>query len=203
VGIIGVGKIGSVMVKIMHGFGCRILGHDIHEKEELKIKYGLEYVDLPTLCREADIISIHTCLTPQTKYILNSKLVSLMKRGVMIINTSRGGCVHTADIITGLENGRIGYYGADVYENERGVFFYDHSGKEIRDPMLKKLLSMPNVLVTPHQAFATQEALSNIATATFDHIDCWENGQDSLNELTRASYEIDLQHQQLCSAIKT
>ena len=120
-----------------------------------------------------------------------------------LLRYSRGGCVHTADIITGLENGRIGYYGADVYENERGVFFYDHSDKEIRDPMLKKLLSMPNVLVTPHQAFATQEALGNIATATFDHIGCWENGQDSLNELTRASYEIDLQHQQLCNAVKT
>ncbi|HZI52510.1 MAG TPA: NAD(P)-dependent oxidoreductase, partial [Chitinophagaceae bacterium] len=114
VGIIGVGKIGSVLVKIMHGFGCRILGYDIHENEELKIKFGLEYVDLPTLCRETDIISIHTCLTPQTKHILNTKLVNLMKRGVMIINTSRGGCVHTADIIAGLENGRIGYYGADV-----------------------------------------------------------------------------------------
>ena len=203
VGIIGVGKIGSVMVKIMHGFGCRLLGYDIHENEELKEKYGLEYVDLPTLCYEADIISIHTCLTPQTKYMLNAKLINLMKRDVMIINTSRGGCVNTADIIAGLENGHIGYYGADVYENERGVFFYDYSDKEIRDPMLKKLLSMPNVLITPHQAFATQEALVNIASATFDHIDCWENGQDSKNELTKASYETDLQHQQLCSAIKT
>ncbi len=203
VGIIGVGKIGSVMVKIMHGFGCRLLGYDILENEELKVKYGLGYVDLPTLCREAHIISIHTCLTPQTKYMLNGKLVNLMKRGVMIINTSRGGCVNTADIIAGLENGHIGYYGADVYENERGVFFYDYSGKEIRDPMLKKLLSMPNVLITPHQAFATQEALRNIASATFDHIYCWENSQDSKNELTRALYETDLQHQQLCSVIKT
>lgn len=202
VGIIGVGKIGSILVKIMHGFGCRLLGYDVRQNKELNEEYKLEYVDLGALCREADIISIHTSLTPHTKYMLNSKLVNLMKRGVMIINTSRGGCVNTADIIAGLENGHIGYYGADVYENERGVFFYDYSDKEIRDPMLKKLLSLPNVLLTPHQAFATQEALFNIAEATFDHIDCWENGQDSENELTRASYEIALQHQQLCNTTK-
>jgi len=184
VGIIGVGKIGGVLVKIMHGFGCRLLGYDIQENKELKEKYGLEYVDLPALCREANIISIHTCLTPGTRYMINRKLIGLMQPGVMLINTSRGGCVNTQDVIEGLENGHIGYYGADVYENERGVFFYDHSGKELNDPMLKKLLAMPNVLTTPHQAFATQEALSNIAIITFDNIECWKNNQHSKNELT-------------------
>ena len=185
VGIIGVGKIGGVFAKIMHGFGCcRLLGYDIKENKELKEKYGLEYVDLPVLCREANIISIHTGLTPQINYLLNRKLIGLMQRGAMLINTSHGGCVNTADVIDGLENGNIGYYGADVYENERGVFFYDHSGKELKDDILKKLLTMPNVLITPHQAFATQEAFTNIAATTFYNIDCWKKNQRSKNELT-------------------
>jgi len=189
VGIIGVGRIGGVLVKIMHGFGCRLLGYDIQENKELKEKYGLEYVDLPALCREANIISVHTCLTPGTRYMINRKLIGLMQRGVMLINTSRGGCVNTQDIIEGLENGHIGYYGADVYENERGVFFYDHSGEELNDPMLKKILAMPNVLITPHQAFATQEALSNIAITTFDNIECWKNNKRSKSELTMPAWQ--------------
>ncbi len=184
IGIIGAGRVGSVFAKIMHGFGCRLQGYDIREDKELKEKYGLEYVDLPTLCREANVISIHTGLTPRTKYIMNKKLIGLMQRGVMLINTGRGGCVNTADVIEGLENGHIGYYGADVYENERGVFFYDFSGKELKDDMLKKLLAMPDVLITPHRAFVTAEALTNIAAAVFYTIDCWKKGSRSQNELT-------------------
>jgi len=184
VGIIGAGKIGSIFIKIMHGFGCRLLAYDIQENKELKKEYGLEYVDLHALCREANIISIHTCLTPQTKYLLNRKLIALMQRGVMLINTSRGGCVNTADVIEGLENGQIGFYGTDVYENERGIFFYNYSGKELKDEMLKKLLTLTNVLITPHQAFATQEALTNIAATTFHNIDCWKKNQRAKNELT-------------------
>jgi D-lactate dehydrogenase len=184
VGIIGVGKIGSVFAKIMHGFGCRLLGYDIAENKLLKEKYGLEYVDLPDLCREANIISMHTCLTPATKQMMNKKLIGLMQHGTMLINTSRGGCINTADVIEGLQSGQIGYYGADVYEHERGVFFYNHSGKELKDDVLKKLLTMPNVLITPHQAFATEEALGNIAATTFYNIDCWQNKQICKNELT-------------------
>ena len=185
VGIIGAGKIGGVFAKIMHGFGCRLLGYDIKENKALQEKYGLVYVDLPELCREANIISIHTGLTPQKIYLLNKKLIDLMQPGTMLINTSRSGCVNTADVIEGLENGHIGYYGADVYENESGVFFYDHSGKELKEEILKKLLSMPNVLITPHQAFATREALKNIAATTFYNIDCWKKKQRSKNELTK------------------
>ena len=184
VGIIGAGKIGTVFAKIMHGFGCRILVYDIFENLEAKQKYNLEYVDLPVLCREADIISIHTCLTPGTWHIVNKQLIPVMKPGVMIINTSRGACVNTADIIDGLESGHIGYFGADVYEKEAGIFFHDHSAKKLQDEMLEKLLAMPNVLITPHQAFATKDALTNIATTTFENIDYWENGERSRNELT-------------------
>ena len=183
VGIIGVGKVGGVFAKIMHGFGCRLLGYDIKENKELKEKYGLEYVDLPALCREANILSIHTGVTPQINYLLNKNLIDLMQQGTMLINTSHGGCVNIADVINGFENGNIGYYGADVYENERGVFFYDQSGKELKDEMLKKLLIMPNVLITPHQAFSTKESLTNLAATTLYNIDCFKNNQHSKNEL--------------------
>ena len=113
-----------------------------------------------------------------------------MQPGVILINTGRGACVNTADIIGGLENGNIGAYGADVYENEKGIFFYDHRGEELKDEMLIKLLSMQNVLITPHQAFATKEALTNIAVTTFHNIKCWIENRQSENQLTaRKFYE--------------
>jgi D-lactate dehydrogenase len=183
VGIIGTGRIGSIFAKIMHGFGCRLLGLDIKENDLLKERYGLKYVDLPDLCREATIISLHTNLTPHTKYIINRKTISLMQRGMMLINTSRGGCVNTADVMEAVDNGHIGYFGTDVYENEKGIFFYDHSGKAPEDELLKKMLAHPHVLVTPHQAFATREALMNIAGTTFRNIDCWNKKIRSGNEL--------------------
>jgi D-lactate dehydrogenase len=184
VGIIGTGCIGSVFAKLMHGFGCRLLGYDVIENNMLTEAYGLEYVDLPALCREANIISLHTALTPATKHMIDKKLIGLMQHGTMLINTSRGACVNTIAVIEGLQTGQIGFYGADVYENEKGIFFYDHSDKELKDDMLKKLLGMPNVLLTPHQAFATAEALTNIASTTFYNIDCWHKKMVSKNELT-------------------
>ncbi len=192
VGIIGVGIIGSVLVKIMHGFGCKILGCDLKENDFLKTQYGVEYTDKETLCAKADIISIHTSFTPDTKYLINKKLIDLMKPGTMLINTGRGGCVNTADVIEGLENGQIGSYGADVYEKERGIFFCDLTGKEMKDETLKKLLSMPNVLVTPHQAFATVQALTNIADTTFYNIDCMVKGGQSKNTLTSILVEDEI-----------
>ena len=192
VGIIGVGIIGSVLVKIMHGFGCKILGCDLKENDLLKTQYGVKYTDKETLCATADIISIHTSFTPETKYFINKKLIDVMKPGTMLINTGRGGCVNTADVIDGLENGQIGYYGADVYENERGVFFCDLTGKEIKDETLKKLLSMTNVLVTPHQAFATVQALTNIADTTFYNIGCMIKKQPSKNALTTMMVEDEI-----------
>jgi D-lactate dehydrogenase len=186
VGIIGVGRIGAAFANIMHGFGCRLLGYDIAENEVLREQYGLKYVDLPTLCREADLISIHTNLSPETKYMINKTTIGLMKKGVILINTSRGACVNTAEVIEGLKDGSIGYYGADVYEREKGLFFFDHSGNKPDDALLKQLLSLPNVLLTPHQAFATKEALTNITDTTFHHIHCWRKKQRSEFELTQA-----------------
>ncbi len=189
IGIIGVGIIGSVLVKIMHGFGCKILCCDLKENSLLIEKYGVEYTNKETLCAAADIISIHTSSTPETKYLINKKLIDLMKQGTMLINTGRGACVNTVDVIEGLQNGNIGYYGADVYENERGIFFCDLTGKEMKDDLLKKLLSMPNVIITPHQAFATVQALTNIADTTFENINCLQKNESCKNELTNILVE--------------
>ncbi len=184
VGIIGVGRIGAALAKIMHGFGCKLLGFDKEENGCLKQQYGLEYVGLETLCKGSDIISIHTGLSPQTKYLINKNMIDLMRPGTMLINTGRGACVNTADVIVGLETGKLGYFGADVYEGEKGIFFNDLTNVELDDVILKKLLAMPNVIITPHQAFATKEALANIADATFYNVSCWLHKQVSLFELT-------------------
>ena len=183
VGIIGTGRTGSVLAKILHGFGCRLLGYDIQENKELIEKYDLQYVDLKTLCRSSDIISIHTPLNTDTKYLINREMLDEMKAGVMLINTARGGVINTDHVLEALESGKIGYLGLDVYEREKGVFFYDHSKEKIKDEVLIKLMRYPNVMITPHQAFATKEALSNIADTSFYNIDCWALDKRSDNEL--------------------
>lgn len=183
VGVIGTGNIGGIFIKILNGFDCRLLAYDIRKNDELVKKYNVNYVSLEQLCRESDIISMHTPLNEQTKYIINKDLIALMKKGVMLINTGRGGCVNTTDVLHYLETGHIGYFGVDVYEKERGLFFHDWTGKEINDDILKRLLTLPNVLITPHQAFATKEALGNIAETTFYNIECWAAGKNPENEL--------------------
>ena len=184
IGIIGTGKIGSVLAKILYGFGCTILAYDVVKDQRLVSNYDVHYVELHTLCSQSDIISIHTPLNKLTKHLINETQIKRMKKGVMLINTARGGVVKTEDIIASLENGEIGYYGMDVYEKEKGIFFFDHSSQELKDPVLKKLLSMPNVMVTPHQAFATKEALTNIAETTFHNLEMWSKNSKSNNELT-------------------
>jgi D-lactate dehydrogenase len=195
IGIIGTGKTGGTLVKILQGFDCRILGYDIHPNNDLVTKYKLEYTSLGQLCRESDIISIHTGLTPQTKYLVNKELIAQMKPGIMLINTGRGGCVNTEDVIHYLETGHIAFFGADVYEKERGLFFYDRSGQELKDETLKKLLAMPNVLITPHQAFATREALGNIADTTFNNIASWANNRPAANELFQIPFAMAIPHE--------
>lgn len=183
VGIIGTGRTGSVVAKILHGFGCRLLGYDVQQNKQLVDKYNLQYVDLKTLCNSSDIITLHTPLSSATTYLINKEILETMKTGVMLINTSRGAVINTADILESLDNGKIGFLGLDVYEKEKGIFFYDHSGQKIKDDTLKKLMSYSNVIITPHQAFATHEALSNIADTTFYNIDCWAKNEKSDNEL--------------------
>lgn len=183
VGIIGAGKIGSVVAKIMNGFGCRILAHDKSENTELQNKYGAIYTDCETLCRESDIISLHAPLVPETKYLIDKNCISKMKKGVMLINTSRGALVNTKDAIEALKTGQIGYLGMDVYEEEIGLFFEDHSEDILQDDIIARLMTFNNVLITSHQAFLTDTALSNIAETTFSNLECFENNITSGNEL--------------------
>lgn len=183
VGIIGTGRTGGIAAGIMHGFGCKLLGYDIEENPELTEKFNLRYVDLETLCATADVISIHTPLNAATKYLINREMLDLMKPGVMLINTSRGAVINTEHVLEAVETGKIGYLGLDVYEKEKGVFFYDHSQQGVDDAMLQKLLSHQNVIITPHQAFATNEALGNIADTVFYNIDCWAQGKETEHAL--------------------
>jgi D-lactate dehydrogenase len=184
VGIIGTGKIGTVMSKIMHGFGCKLLGYDIEENSDLIDKYDMQYTSLISLCNQADIISIHVPLNTETYQLINEDLIYEMKDGVIIINTARGSVINTEDIIEGLKRGKIGALGIDVYENEKKIFFKDHSQDVQDDDFLLKLNAMPNVLITGHHAFLTDEALTNIADTTIYNLDCWESGKETENELT-------------------
>jgi len=184
VGIIGTGKIGTVMTKIMHGFGCKLLGYDIEENFNLTKLYNLRYTTLQDLCERADVISLHIPLTTETHQLINEELISEMKNGVIIINTARGSVINTEAIIEGLKKGRVGALGIDVYENEKGLFFNDHSHDTPDDDLLMILNAFPNVLITGHHAFLTDEALTNIADTTIYNLDCWASGKETENELT-------------------
>jgi D-lactate dehydrogenase len=183
-GIIGAGKIGGIVVKILHGFGCRVLAFDPVENEELVNKYGLKYVSLDELCSQADIISIHAPLNQHTRYMINESRLSLMKDGVMIVNTGRGPVLDTKAAVEGLKSGKIGYLGLDVYEYEKGLFFFDHTKDIPQDDLFARLLSFKNVLITGHQAFLTSNALTNIADTTFYNLNCWSNNNTSENEVS-------------------
>jgi D-lactate dehydrogenase len=183
VGIIGMGRIGKIVAKILFGFGCKILAFDINKDPEAASKYGVEYCSLEALASSSDIITIHAPLNSQTKYLINKDLIGKMKKGVMLINTGRGPVLKTTDVLEALKSGHIGYLGLDVYEHEKGLFFYDHSDEILQDDIFARLLSFKNVLITGHHAFLTKNALKNIADTTFYNIDCWANGAPSPNEL--------------------
>lgn len=182
VGIIGTGRIGSVMAKILNGFGCHIIAHDAVPNAKL-VEIGVQYVALDELLRKADIISLHIPLTPQTRYLINERALALTKPGVTIINTSRGALIDTRALIKSLKEGRTGYAGLDVYEEEEGLFFEDLSEQILQDDQLARLLTFPNVLLTSHQAFLTQEALDNIAYTTLKNIADFESGNKLKNEV--------------------
>lgn len=182
-GVIGTGQVGEVVIKILHGFGCKILAYDIKENDKLKENYHVTYTDLDTLFNQSDIITLHAPLTSQTHYLINERSIEQMKKGVMLINTSRGGLINTKDVIEGLKKGKIGYLGLDVYEEEAKLFFEDHSEDILQDDVISRLLTFKNVLITSHQAFLTDTALQNIAQATFYNLDCWQKGESSKYEL--------------------
>lgn len=169
IGIIGTGNIGKAFAKIAKGFGCKILAFDVVVDPEME-KDGVIFTNLNSLFKEADIISLHCPLNEKTKHIINENSLSLMKENVMIINTSRGGLIHTSDVIEALKKGKVGYLGIDVYEQEEKLFFKDLSDDIIQDDEIQRLMSFPNVLVTAHQAFFTKEALTQIAITTLGNI---------------------------------
>ena len=182
VGVIGTGKIGAVFARIMKGFGCRLLAVDQVPNAEC-VDLGVEYVERDALFAQADIISLHCPLTPETRHIVDSQAVEAMKPGVMVINTGRGALVDTAAVIGGLKSGKIGYLGLDVYEEEEALFFEDHSGQIIQDDAFMRLVSFPNVVVTAHQAFFTEDALRNIAETTLANITAFETGVGVLHRV--------------------
>lgn len=176
VGVIGTGKIGQAFCRIMQGFGTSVLAYDLYPNEEMA-KTGVEYVSLEELFKRSDVVSLHCPLTPDSSHLINQTSIEMMKPGVMLINTSRGGLINTRDVIAGLKSQHIGYLGIDVYEQEESLFFKDLSAHIIQDDLIMRLISFPNVLITAHQAFLTQEALSEIARTTIENIHAFKKGE--------------------------
>jgi len=183
VGIIGTGRIGSVMAKIMAGFGCRVLAFDQAPNPGLVEDLGVKYVSLDELYRLSDIITLHIPFTPAMKHLLNAAAFEKMKKGVMIINTGRGALIDAKDLIDALKRSQVGFAGLDVYEEEENVFFQDFSEKVLQDDVLARLMTFPNVLITAHQAFLTREALHNIVQTTLQNVRTFESGRPLLNEV--------------------
>ncbi|MFT5384883.1 MAG: D-lactate dehydrogenase [Saprospiraceae bacterium] len=182
VGVVGTGKIGATFCRIIKGFGCKIIAFDKYKSEEL-INLGVDYKPLDEVFKQADIISLHCPLNQETKHMINEESLSLMKNGIMIINTSRGALIDTAAIIKGLANKKIGYLGIDVYEQEENLFFKDLSESIIQDDLILRLISFPNVLITSHQAYFTKEAMEEITITTLNNIKDFEKGIALKNEL--------------------
>ena len=182
VGVVGTGKIGEIVAKIMMAFGCQVLATDVSVKDEL-VRGGVKYVSFQDLCRQSDVVTLHCPLVPDTLHILNAENLALMKKGVMIINTSRGALADTKALIAGLKSGKIGYLGLDVYEEEENLFFEDLSNRIIGDDVFSRLLTFPNVLITGHQAFFTETAVQNIVETTLKNISAFERGEILINEV--------------------
>jgi D-lactate dehydrogenase len=175
VGIIGTGKIGTVVCQILTGFGCRILAVDPFPNETCR-SLGTRYVTFDALLAQADMITLHCPLTPDNKHMIDASAMRKMRNGVMLINTSRGALIDTPVVIEALKSGKVGDLGLDVYEEEEQIFFEDRSGLIISDDVFSRLLTFPNVIITGHQAFFTREALENIAATTIDNITKFKSG---------------------------
>ncbi|WP_199117267.1 2-hydroxyacid dehydrogenase [Pedobacter sp. ASV28] len=182
--VIGTGKIGAAFCKIMLGFGCKVIAFDLYESEELK-QLGVNYLPFENVISKADVISLHCSLSEENKYLINANSLAIMKKGVVIINTSRGALIHTKDAIEALKTGQISGLAIDVYEQEEKLFFKDLSGSIIGDDDIQRLISFPNVLVTGHQAFFTEEALTEIAASTLASVATLIKGNEpsDLNEI--------------------
>lgn len=183
IGVIGTGKIGKVAIGLFKGLGMKVLAYDLYPDTKWAESQDIKYVSLDELYANSDIITLHCPLTKETEYIICEQSIAKMKDGVMIINTGRGKLIHTKSLIDGLLSGKVGYAGLDVYEEEDAYFYEDHSDSVMADDVLARLLSFNNVIVTSHQAFFTQEAMSNIAHTTMENIADFINGKELKNEV--------------------
>jgi D-lactate dehydrogenase len=182
VAVIGTGKIGRVFAKIMVGFGCNVIGYDKFPSKDFEA-LGAHYAAPGEIARDADIVSLHCPLTPETYHIINADTIARAKRGALLINTSRGALVDTEAVIEGLKSGQIGGFATDVYEQEAGLFFRDLSSVVVTDDVLQRLISFPNVIVTGHQAFFTQEAVTTICETTMQSVTEFATGRPLANEI--------------------
>ena len=181
VGVIGTGNIGKAFCKIMLGFGCKVVAFDVFANKELE-DLGVTFMPVLDVFKQSDIISLHCPLNEQTRHIVNSETIAYMKKGVLLINTSRGALIDTKAVIDALKSRQIGYLGIDVYEQEGNLFFRDLSDNIIEDDTIQRLMSFPNVLVTAHQAFFTEEALSQISEITLNNINDLMKGETLTNK---------------------
>lgn len=182
VGVVGTGKIGRIFARILHGFGCTLLGHDVHPDADFEALGG-RYVDMPELMARADVISLHCPLLESTHHIVNAASLAGVKRGAILVNTSRGGLVDTEAAIHALKTGQLGGLAIDVYEQEASLFFQDLSSTVITDDVIQRLVSFPNVIVTGHQAFFTLEAIGQIMATTVESLSDFEAGRPLRNRI--------------------
>jgi D-lactate dehydrogenase len=183
VGIVGTGKIGAIVAKILNGFGCNLLAYDTKPNPDCQA-LGVKYVELSELFASSDIVSLHCPLTDETYHLIDADVLNEMKKGVMVINTSRGALIDTEAAIAALKSGKLSYLGLDVYELETDLFFEDLSNSIIQDDVFERLLTFPNAIVTGHQAFFTENALKNIAQTTISNITDFEQGRICPNEVS-------------------
>lgn len=183
VGVIGTGKIGSVIVKILNGFGCHIMAVDPFENEELKKQFHVSYTHLDNLLKKCVVIILSVPLNSETHHLIDKSKLKLMQKETLLINVARGAVIHTKDVLESVDKNRISGYATDVYDKESGVFFHDRSKNKPDDDDLDKMLTQDRILLTPHQAFATKEALSNIAQITVENLNSWQQGSDPKNTL--------------------
>lgn len=181
VGVVGTGKIGLATARILHGFGCRVLGYDPQPSPQFAA-LG-ESVELDALLEQSDVVTLHCPLIPATEHLIDAKALAKMKPGAMLINTSRGGLIDTRAVVSALKMRHLGALAIDVYEQENGIFFFDHSSEIIVDDILQRLMTFPNVLVTGHQGFFTAEALTEIAEVTLHNLVCFTAGSACHNAL--------------------
>ncbi len=182
-GVVGAGKIGRIMTDILCGLGMNVLVYDKFQDQEWADTKGVKYAELDELYKNSDVISLHCPLMEETQHLINNDSIAKMKDGVIIINTSRGPLINTAALIKGLKTKKIGAAGLDVYEEEAEYFFEDFSNSMVNDDVLARLLTFPNVVVTSHQAFLTNEALENIARTTYGNLKIFFNGEEGTNEI--------------------